>query len=153
MFRFHWLLEANIDGLARLITRQHGKTLAESRAELHRGVEMVEFAGGVPSLLIGEPFACSYGNGGVIFTQSGYAARQFTRHFNAGMIGVNVGVPAPMAWLPFRRWNESFFGDLHVQGQEGIQFYMRQKVTLSRWPQPADSPADPLWRQSSRLIR
>ncbi len=54
------------------------------------------------------------------------------------MIGVNVGVPAPMAWFPFTGWNRSFFGDLHIQGQEGIQFYTRQKVSLVRWPQPSD---------------
>jgi malonate-semialdehyde dehydrogenase (acetylating)/methylmalonate-semialdehyde dehydrogenase len=90
--------------------------------------------------------ACEYGNGAVIFTQSGYAARQFQQHFNAGMLGINVGVPAPMAWFPFTGWNRSFFGDLHVQGKEGIQFYTRQKVTLARWPQPTDSHVDPVWR-------
>jgi malonate-semialdehyde dehydrogenase (acetylating)/methylmalonate-semialdehyde dehydrogenase len=90
--------------------------------------------------------ACDYGNGAVIFTQSGYAARQFQQHFNAGMLGINVGVPAPMAWFPFTGWNRSFFGDLHVQGKEGIQFYTRQKVTLARWPQPTDSHIDPVWR-------
>ena len=76
---------------------------------------------------------CAYGNGASIFTRSGYAARQFKEHFNAGMIGVNVGVPAPMAWFPFTGWNQSFFGDLHIQGKEGIMFYTRQKVTLTRW--------------------
>ncbi len=64
-----------------------------------------------------------YGNGASIFTQSGYAARQFKQHFNAGMIGINVGVPAPMAWFPFTGWNASFFGDLHVQGREGPVLY------------------------------
>ena len=89
---------------------------------------------------------CEYGNGAVIFTQSGHAAREFSRRFNAGMIGVNVGVPAPMAWLPFTGWNRSFFGDLHIQGTESIQFYTRQKVTLTRWPQPDQSHADPVWK-------
>ena len=64
--------------------------------------------------------SCEYGNGAAIFTRSGYAARQFKRHFNAGMIGINVGVPAPMAWFPFTGWNRSFFGDLHIQGNESI---------------------------------
>jgi malonate-semialdehyde dehydrogenase (acetylating)/methylmalonate-semialdehyde dehydrogenase len=91
---------------------------------------------------------CEYGNGAAIFTRSGYAARQFKRHFNAGMIGINVGVPAPMAWFPFTGWNRSFFGDLHIQGNEGIQFYTRQKVTLTRWPKSDDSHLDPVWRQS-----
>ena len=53
---------------------------------------------------------CPYGNGASIFTRSGWAARQFKQHFNAGMIGINVGVPAPMAWFPFTGWNSSFFG-------------------------------------------
>ncbi len=92
---------------------------------------------------------CEYGNGASIFTRSGYAARQFKQHFNAGMIGINVGVPAPMAWFPFTGWNRSFFGDLHIQGTEGIQFYTRQKVTLTRWPQPHDSHLDPVWRTSA----
>ncbi|MEM1447193.1 MAG: aldehyde dehydrogenase family protein, partial [Planctomycetota bacterium] len=91
--------------------------------------------------------ACPYGNGASIFTRSGYAARQFKRHFNAGMIGVNVGVPAPMAWLPFTGWNQSFFGDLHIQGTEGVHFYTRQKMTLTRWFESADeSHADPVWK-------
>jgi malonate-semialdehyde dehydrogenase (acetylating)/methylmalonate-semialdehyde dehydrogenase len=89
---------------------------------------------------------CEYGNGAAIFTRSGYAARQFKQRFNAGMIGINVGVPAPMAWFPFTGWNRSFFGDLHIQGNEGIQFYTRQKVTLTRWPKADDSHADPVWK-------
>jgi malonate-semialdehyde dehydrogenase (acetylating)/methylmalonate-semialdehyde dehydrogenase len=76
---------------------------------------------------------CPYGNGASIFTRSGWAARQFKHHFNAGMIGINVGVPAPMAWFPFTGWNQSFFGDLHIQGQEAIGFYTRQKVTMTCW--------------------
>ncbi len=91
---------------------------------------------------------CEYGNGAAIFTRSGYAARQFKRHFNAGMIGINVGVPAPMAWFPFTGWNRSFFGDLHIQGTESIQFYTRQKVTLTRWPKSDDSHLDPVWREA-----
>ena len=75
-------------------------------------------------------------------------ARQFKQHFNAGMIGINVGVPAPMAWFPFTGWNRSFFGDLHIQGTESIQFYTRQKVTLTRWPKADDSHLDPVWRQN-----
>src|SRR5262245_12993022 len=90
---------------------------------------------------------CEYGNGASIFTNSGYAAREFSRHFNAGMIGINVGVPAPMAWFPFTGWNKSFFGDLHIQGSEGVQFYTQQKLTLSRWFKSAgDSHADPIWK-------
>ncbi|MEM6460120.1 MAG: CoA-acylating methylmalonate-semialdehyde dehydrogenase [Planctomycetota bacterium] len=91
--------------------------------------------------------ACPYGNGASIFTRDGHAARAFRRHFNAGMIGVNVGVPAPMAWLPFTGWNQSFFGDLHLQGTEGIAFYARQKTTLTRWFEPTgDTHDDPVWQ-------
>jgi malonate-semialdehyde dehydrogenase (acetylating) / methylmalonate-semialdehyde dehydrogenase len=91
---------------------------------------------------------CPYGNGASIFTRSGYAARQFKQHFNAGMIGINVGVPAPMAWFPFTGWNQSFFGDLHIQGVEGVHFYSRQKMTMTRWFASAqDSPHDPIWKK------
>jgi malonate-semialdehyde dehydrogenase (acetylating)/methylmalonate-semialdehyde dehydrogenase len=92
--------------------------------------------------------ACPYGNGASIFTRSGAAARRFKQQFNAGMIGINVGVPAPMAWFPFTGWNQSFFGDLHIQGTEAIQFYTNQKVTMSRWfePGPAQPGPDPIWR-------
>jgi malonate-semialdehyde dehydrogenase (acetylating)/methylmalonate-semialdehyde dehydrogenase len=74
-----------------------------------------------------------YGNGATLFTSNGGAAREFTRKVKCGMVGVNVGVPAPMAIFPFTGWGESFYGDLHVQGMEGIYFYTRQKVVLSRW--------------------
>ena len=74
-----------------------------------------------------------YGNGAVIFTGDGAAARKFTREIRCGMAGINVGVPAPMAFFPFSGWNQSFFGDLHMQGTEGIQFYTRARVVLSRW--------------------
>ncbi len=88
-----------------------------------------------------------YGNGASIFTSSGYAARQFKHHFSAGMIGINVGVPAPMAWFPFSGWNASFFGDLHVQGTEGVSFYTQQKTITTRWfATAADSAHDPVWR-------
>ena len=92
---------------------------------------------------------CPYGNGASIFTRSGYAARHFKRHFNAGMIGVNVGVPAPMPWFPFTGWNQSFFGDLHIQGTESVQFYTQQKMTLTRWfKSSSDSHHDPVWKSS-----
>jgi len=77
-----------------------------------------------------------YGNGAVIFTRDGGAARTFARYVNCGMIGVNVGVPAPMALFPFAGWNQSFFGDLHIQGTEGFHFYTHNKVVLSRWNDP-----------------
>jgi malonate-semialdehyde dehydrogenase (acetylating)/methylmalonate-semialdehyde dehydrogenase len=91
---------------------------------------------------------CAYGNGASIFTRSGWAAREFKQRFNAGMIGINVGVPAPMAWFPFTGWNQSFFGDLHLQGIEGVHFYTRQKMTMTRWFASAqESPQDPIWKK------
>jgi malonate-semialdehyde dehydrogenase (acetylating) / methylmalonate-semialdehyde dehydrogenase len=89
-----------------------------------------------------------YGNGASIFTQSGYAAREFKQRFNAGMIGINIGVPAPMAWFPFTGWNQSFFGDLHIQGTESVMFYTQGKTTMTRWFETAkDAAHDPVWRQ------
>ncbi len=75
----------------------------------------------------------SFGNGASIFTSSGGSARQFVRDMPAGMIGVNVGVPAAPALFPFSGWNGSFYGDLHVMGNEGVLFYTRTKMVLSRW--------------------
>jgi len=91
---------------------------------------------------------CPYGNGASIFTNSGWMARQFKMRFNAGMIGINIGVPAPMAWFPFTGWNKSFFGDLHIQGTEAVHFYTRQKTVMTRWfASTADAHHDPVWRQ------
>jgi malonate-semialdehyde dehydrogenase (acetylating)/methylmalonate-semialdehyde dehydrogenase len=96
---------------------------------------------------------CQYGNGASIFTSSGWAARQFKHRFNAGMIGINVGVPAPMAWFPFTGWNNSFFGDLHIQGTESVQFYTRQKMTMTRWfESPQEAPGDPHGVAVSRTV-
>ena len=74
-----------------------------------------------------------YGNGASIFTRSGKAAREFKHRIQCGMVGINIGVPASMAWFPFNGWNDSFFGDLHMQGKEGVQFFTQQKVTTTRW--------------------
>ena len=101
------------------------------------------------ALALGE--RCQYANGAVIFTNSGPAARKFKHEFNAGMIGVNVGVPAPMAWFPFTGWKSSFFGDLHIQGREGVQFYTQQRMTMTRWFEPARIDThDPVWRPGGR---
>src|SRR5208337_3294767 len=74
-----------------------------------------------------------YGNGASIFTRSGKAAREFKHRIRCGMVGINIGVPASMAWFPFNGWNESFFGDLHMQGREVVQFFTQLKATMSRW--------------------
>lgn len=75
-----------------------------------------------------------YGNMGSIFTNSGTAARKFRNKVDAGNIGINIGVAAPMAFFPFSGWNESFYGDLHAQGAHAIEFYTQTKVIAERWP-------------------
>ncbi len=77
--------------------------------------------------------ASSYGNAASIFTTSGASAREFKRRAEAGMLGVNIGVAAPMAFFPFTGWKNSFFGDLHATGTDGVRFYTRPKVITSRW--------------------
>ncbi len=77
--------------------------------------------------------ASSFGNSASIYTTSGSSARQFQREVQAGMLGVNLGVPAPTASFPFGGWKGSFFGDLRAQGKEGIEFYTRPKVITARW--------------------
>ncbi len=74
-----------------------------------------------------------YGNMSVIFTDSGHAARRFQRTAQAGMLGVNVGVPAPMAAFPFAGWGRSFFGDLHANGEDGMRFFTKSRVMVTRW--------------------
>jgi malonate-semialdehyde dehydrogenase (acetylating) / methylmalonate-semialdehyde dehydrogenase len=75
-----------------------------------------------------------YGNMACLFTSSGSNARKFRNEANAGNIGINIGVAAPMAQFPFSGWNESFFGDLHGQGRHAIEFFTQTKVVIERWP-------------------
>jgi malonate-semialdehyde dehydrogenase (acetylating)/methylmalonate-semialdehyde dehydrogenase len=83
-----------------------------------------------------------YGNGTAIFTRDGGAARQFQFDVDAGMVGINVPIPVPVAYYSFGGWKASLFGDLHMYGPEGIQFYTRAKVVTSRWPDPGTSKVD-----------
>ena len=83
-----------------------------------------------------------YGNGVAIFTRDGGAARQFQFDVNVGMVGVNVPIPVPVAYYSFGGWKSSLFGDLHMYGPEGIQFYTRGKVVTARWPDPGTSKVD-----------
>jgi len=76
----------------------------------------------------------NYGNMACLFTSSGLNARTFRNRANAGNIGINIGVAAPMAQFPFSGWNNSFFGDLHGQGRHGIEFFTQTKVVIERWP-------------------
>jgi malonate-semialdehyde dehydrogenase (acetylating)/methylmalonate-semialdehyde dehydrogenase len=77
--------------------------------------------------------ASRYGNASVIFTESGGAARAYRYGVEAGMVGVNVGVAAPIAWFPFSGWKDSIDGDLHANGRDAVDFYTRKKVVTSRW--------------------
>ncbi|GIL29976.1 CoA-acylating methylmalonate-semialdehyde dehydrogenase [Actinocatenispora comari] len=81
-----------------------------------------------------------YGNGAAIFTGSGAAARRFGREVTAGMVGINVPIPVPMAYHSFGGWKDSLFGDTHVYGTEGVAFYTRAKAVTARWPRGAAAP-------------
>jgi malonate-semialdehyde dehydrogenase (acetylating)/methylmalonate-semialdehyde dehydrogenase len=83
-----------------------------------------------------------YGNGTAIFTRDGGAARQFQFDVNAGMVGVNVPIPVPVAYYSFGGWKASLFGDTHMYGPDGIHFFTRSKVVTSRWPDPGTSSVD-----------
>jgi malonate-semialdehyde dehydrogenase (acetylating) / methylmalonate-semialdehyde dehydrogenase len=83
-----------------------------------------------------------YGNGTAIFTRDGGAARQFQFEAQVGMVGVNVPIPVPVAYYSFGGWKSSLFGDTHMYGPEGVQFYTRAKVVTQRWPDPGTSKVD-----------
>jgi malonate-semialdehyde dehydrogenase (acetylating)/methylmalonate-semialdehyde dehydrogenase len=83
-----------------------------------------------------------YANGTAIFTRDGGAARQFQFDVEVGMVGVNVPIPVPVAYYSFGGWKASLFGDTHMYGPEGMNFYTRGKVVTSRWPDPATSSVD-----------
>lgn len=74
-----------------------------------------------------------FGNSAVIYTENAKAVRQFREEVEAGMLGVNVGVPAPMAFFPFSGWKDSFYGDLHANGKDGVEFYTKKKMITSRY--------------------
>jgi len=83
-----------------------------------------------------------YGNGTAIFTRDGGAARQFQFDVEVGMVGINVPIPVPVAYYSFGGWKASLFGDLHMYGPEGVQFYTHAKLVTSRWPDPSTSKVD-----------
>jgi malonate-semialdehyde dehydrogenase (acetylating) / methylmalonate-semialdehyde dehydrogenase len=76
----------------------------------------------------------NYGNMACLFTSDGASARRFRYEVNAGNVGINVGVAAPMAYFPFSGWGDSFFGDLHAQAEHGVEFYTQTKIVVERWP-------------------
>ncbi len=99
-----------------------------------------------------------YGNGVAIFTRDGGAARQFQFDVNVGMVGVNVPIPVPVSYYSFGGWKASLFGDQHMYGPDGINFYTRQKVVTSRWPDPGHEqrrpgiPEDPMMADAQDLL-
>jgi malonate-semialdehyde dehydrogenase (acetylating) / methylmalonate-semialdehyde dehydrogenase len=111
--------------------------LADPESELARDEVFGPVLGlvGVPDLDAAIEFAngSRYGNAGSIFTTSGSAARAYRWGVEAGMLGVNIGVPAPVAWFPFSGWKDSLDGDLHANGRDAVDFYTRKKVVTSRW--------------------
>ena len=83
-----------------------------------------------------------YANGTALFTRDGGAARRFQSEVEVGMVGINVPIPVPVAYYSFGGWKASLFGDSHMYGPEGVNFYTRGKVVTSRWPDPATSTVD-----------
>jgi len=83
-----------------------------------------------------------YGNGAAIFTNDGGAARNFTRDVKAGMVGINVPIPVPVAFNSFGGWKRSLFGDVHMHGPEGVRFYTKLKTVAARWPEGPAQGAD-----------
>lgn len=93
-----------------------------------------DFAEGL-AIMNANPFA----NGSTIFTSSGHYAREFAHHTHGGMVGVNVGIPVPLAFFPFSGHKQSFFGDLHVLGRDGMRFYTQLKTVTTKWVSPDES--------------
>jgi malonate-semialdehyde dehydrogenase (acetylating) / methylmalonate-semialdehyde dehydrogenase len=83
-----------------------------------------------------------YGNGVAVFTRDGGAARRFAAEAHAGMVGVNVPIPVPMAYFSFGGWGDSHFGDTHAYGPESVHFYTRGKVVTTRWADPVTRGPD-----------
>jgi malonate-semialdehyde dehydrogenase (acetylating)/methylmalonate-semialdehyde dehydrogenase len=86
--------------------------------------------------------AHAYGNGVACFTRDGHIAREFGRRVQAGMVGINVPIPVPMAWHGFGGWKASLFGDMHAYGEEGVRFYTKQKSIMQRWPESTPKGAE-----------
>ena len=83
-----------------------------------------------------------FGNGVACFTRDGNVAREFGRRIQAGMVGINVPIPVPMAWHGFGGWKRSLFGDMHAYGEEGVRFYTKQKSIMQRWPESTPKGAE-----------
>jgi malonate-semialdehyde dehydrogenase (acetylating)/methylmalonate-semialdehyde dehydrogenase len=83
-----------------------------------------------------------FGNGVACFTRDGHVAREFARRVQAGMVGINVPIPVPMAWHGFGGFKRSLFGDLHAYGEDGVRFYTKQKSVMQRWPESTPKGAE-----------
>lgn len=94
-----------------------------------------------------------YANGASIFTQSGYFSREFARRIHAGMVGVNVGIPVPIAVFPFSGHKNSFFGDLHVMGRDGVAFFTESKAVTSYWFDDADLRGEKVGTWEGTIVR
>jgi malonate-semialdehyde dehydrogenase (acetylating)/methylmalonate-semialdehyde dehydrogenase len=94
-----------------------------------------------------------YANGASIFTMSGYHAREFARRIDAGMVGVNVGIPVPISVFPFSGHKNSFFGDLHVMGKDGIAFFTETKAVTSYWYDEADLAGEKVGTWEGTIVR
>jgi malonate-semialdehyde dehydrogenase (acetylating)/methylmalonate-semialdehyde dehydrogenase len=86
--------------------------------------------------------ACDYANGVACYTRDGGVAREFSRRIEVGMVGINVPIPVPMAWMGFGGWKKSMFGDMHAYGEEAVRFYTRQKSVMQRWPEGGAAGAE-----------
>lgn len=132
------------DGRAAIAPNEGGTFLGPTvfdRVDPHSRVAREEIFGPVLSIIRAADLddairianSSAYGNAASIFTQSGSAARTFATKIQAGMVGINVGVAAPMAFFPFGGVKDSIFGDLRIHGKDGVAFYTQQKVTITRW--------------------
>jgi malonate-semialdehyde dehydrogenase (acetylating) / methylmalonate-semialdehyde dehydrogenase len=132
LFKFRALLEQHGDEIARTTSPENGKTFAESRAELQRGIENVEVACGIPSMMQSYNLDDVASGLDEIMIRQPLGAMKRRRVIS----GINIGVAAPMAYFPFSGWKDSFLGILHGQGSDGVEFYSEKKVVVERWPNP-----------------
>jgi malonate-semialdehyde dehydrogenase (acetylating)/methylmalonate-semialdehyde dehydrogenase len=93
-----------------------------------------------------------YANGAVIFTQNGYYSREFVKRIHGGMVGVNVGIPVPVGIFPFTGHKDSFFGDLHALGKDGVRFFTETKAVTTRWFDEKEKKAEDVDTWDGTLI-
>eukprot|EP01041_Mallomonas_annulata_P014472 gene14472-30803_t len=126
LFNFLQLLNEHKDAVARMITAEHGKVFTDAQGEVSRGIDIVEFACGIPQLLKGD-FTDQVSTG-----IDNWTLRQPLGV--VGMVGVNVPLPVPVAYHSFGGWKRSLFGDLHAYGPDAVRFYTKRKTITQRWP-------------------